>query len=210
MSLFLGKIHYWLYDKILWAEKAEEEIIKWAKGMNLPVDKWVQEANEKYGAPTGGRPLDKIIDTSNIHGSLQEKIKSAELRQAAIVTAILNENESYKGSIVKVFENQGSLAAQSCDAYPDSPDGMFNTLQNYLIDGMPCDRVNDVLEQDDNQFIWKASVCLHKPYWEEVGGDVNNFYELREAWTKSFVENLNPNFRFEKTKDADRIFRKGY
>ena len=28
MSLFLGKIHYWLFNKILWFENLEEEIIK--------------------------------------------------------------------------------------------------------------------------------------------------------------------------------------
>ena len=27
MSLFLGKIHYWLFNKILWFENLEEEII---------------------------------------------------------------------------------------------------------------------------------------------------------------------------------------
>ena len=28
MSLFLGKIHYWLFNKILWFENLEEEINK--------------------------------------------------------------------------------------------------------------------------------------------------------------------------------------
>ena len=28
MSLFLGKIHYWLFNKILWFEKLEDEIIE--------------------------------------------------------------------------------------------------------------------------------------------------------------------------------------
>ena len=31
MSLFLGKIHYWLFNKILWFEKLEDEIIDLAK-----------------------------------------------------------------------------------------------------------------------------------------------------------------------------------
>ena len=35
MSLFLGKIHYWLFNKILWFEKLENEIINLAKEENL-------------------------------------------------------------------------------------------------------------------------------------------------------------------------------
>ena len=28
MSLFLGKIHFWLFDKIKWFENLEEEVLK--------------------------------------------------------------------------------------------------------------------------------------------------------------------------------------
>ena len=31
MSLFLGKIHYWLFNKIVWFENLEEKIIQIAK-----------------------------------------------------------------------------------------------------------------------------------------------------------------------------------
>ena len=30
MSLFLGKIHYWLFNKVLWFEGLEDEIIQFA------------------------------------------------------------------------------------------------------------------------------------------------------------------------------------
>ena len=38
MSLFLGKIHYWLFNKILWFENLEEEIIKTAKNEGLDIE----------------------------------------------------------------------------------------------------------------------------------------------------------------------------
>lgn len=47
MSLFLGKIYYWLYNKILWSEKAETEIVQWAEGQGLPVEQWVQQNAER-------------------------------------------------------------------------------------------------------------------------------------------------------------------
>ena len=38
MSLFLGKIHYWLFNKILWFEGLEDEIIEFAKNKGLDID----------------------------------------------------------------------------------------------------------------------------------------------------------------------------
>ena len=41
MSLFLGKIHFWLFDKIKWFENLEEEVLKIAKERNMPVEEWI-------------------------------------------------------------------------------------------------------------------------------------------------------------------------
>ena len=50
MSLFLGKIHYWLFNKILWFENLEEEIIKIAKSEGLDIEGVKSEIEAKYGA----------------------------------------------------------------------------------------------------------------------------------------------------------------
>lgn len=71
MSLFLGKIHYWLFGKIQWFEGLEQEVLEFAKSKNLPVEEWTKEVYGKYGYPTEDRPLEEIIDTENIHGWLQ-------------------------------------------------------------------------------------------------------------------------------------------
>lgn len=31
MSLFLGKIHYWLFNKVLWFEGLEDKVIEFTK-----------------------------------------------------------------------------------------------------------------------------------------------------------------------------------
>ena len=38
MSLFLGKIHYWLFNKVLWFQGLEDEIIEFAKAKELDID----------------------------------------------------------------------------------------------------------------------------------------------------------------------------
>ncbi|MBN7773310.1 hypothetical protein [Clostridium aminobutyricum] len=208
MSLFLGKIHYWLYNKIIWAEKAEEEIIQWAKTNGLPVEQWVQQGIETYGKPTGNEVLEEVIDTSNIHGWLQERIKSAELRQAALITHIIAEKENYKEDLIQIFKAQGKEAALAYTEQPDTPEGLYNAVHDFVLEGMPCDRASAVLSNDPNEISWEITTCLHAPYWEQVQGDVKNFYDLREAWVSSFIETLNSHFKYSKSTDGThRIIR---
>ena len=68
MSLFLGKIHYWLFNKILWFEKLEDEIIDLAKKEGFEVEKISEEIQSLYGRKLPNKPLEDLIDTGNIHG----------------------------------------------------------------------------------------------------------------------------------------------
>ena len=52
---------------------------------------------------------------------------------------------------------------------------------------MPCDHANLVISQDANEVIWKRNVCVHEDYWNEVGGDIKNYYLLREEFLKGFI-----------------------
>jgi hypothetical protein len=201
MSLFLGKIHYWLFNKIIWYEKIEKDIIKWAMEMELPVGTWVQDNNERHGPPLGDEPLEQLIDTSNIHGWLQDRIESAELRQAALVTDILTSDTKYKGSLIEIYQRQGAAAASEYQNKADTPEEIFNALNDYILEGMPCDRVNEIISSDDKEFRWQSTTCLHTPYWQRVQGNIQNFYDLREAWVKAFVEELNQNFSYGRSSE---------
>ena len=68
MSLFLGKIHYWLFNKIKWFEGIEDELLRLDSTFN------VEELDKICGERTPDKPLEDIIDTSNIHGWLQERL----------------------------------------------------------------------------------------------------------------------------------------
>ncbi|NMA82449.1 MAG: hypothetical protein GX962_01140, partial [Epulopiscium sp.] len=74
----------------------------------------------------------------------------------------------------------------------------YNALNDFLLEGMPCDRVNEIVNQDNEECQWETTICLHTPYWEQVGGDVKNFYDLREVWISSFVTTVNPVLKYEK------------
>ena len=198
MSLFLGKIHYWLFNKIVWFEDLEEEIIELAKKEGLDVESLSIEINNKYGQKLPKLPLEEMIDTSNIHGWLQEKIHSAEYRLATWTVNILKREDSYK-NLEELYMNQGLKAAneviESGRELNDALD-IYNAVNDYILDGMPCDRVNEVISQEDDKVIWKRQVCVHKEIWDTVGGDVNLFYNLRDLWIKSFVNKINSNYKY--------------
>ncbi|WP_330566168.1 hypothetical protein [Romboutsia sp. Marseille-P6047] len=57
MSLYLGKIHYWLYNKILWFEGLEDEIINLAKEEGIDVDKKFEILIKNFGEKLPNKPL---------------------------------------------------------------------------------------------------------------------------------------------------------
>lgn len=202
MSLILGQIHYWLYNKIKWAEKMEQDILQWAKTKDLPADQWARETADKYGQPVGNKKLDDEIDPNNIHGWLQGTIESAELRQGYIITSILAVNPEFKKELVTLFESQGQLAAKEHGQEITTPEEAFKALNDFILEGMPCDRVNEVISSDELKYSWKTLTCVHKSYWDRVEGDISIFYILRDAWVKAFIESLAPNFKYTKTEES--------
>lgn len=210
MSLFLGKIHYWLFNKIKWFETLEKESVKLALENNLPADIWQKEAEEKYGYKTPNKNLDEIIDKQNIHGWLNSKIEASESRYAYIITRIL-EKQDLKNKLLLLYRELGK---ESCEEYkivneeiPDNPDEVYNALNDYLLDGMPCDKINEIVENDSKKIIWKSSKCIHKEFWEKENGDVKIFYDLRKEWIIGFVENLDNKYLYEELENGFRIIR---
>ena len=204
MSQFLAPIHTWLFNKILILEDVEKEIAKGLETQNLQEK---QEAIlEKYGQFIPDQPLETMIDQSNIHGWLQDKIEKSESRMASLVTKILSENPENIKSLEEIFKNQGIAAGKSYEESVMSPEQAYNVMNDFILEGMPCDRVSDPLSSTDEEFMWKTTRCLHKGHWDRVGGNVENFYILRTAWAKGFLGNINKPFNYDKIgEDVHRI-----
>ena len=199
MSLFLGKIHYWLFNKIVWFENLEEEIIKLANEEGINTTELVNELNSKYGEKLPNLPLEEMIDTSNIHGWLQDKIHSAEYRLASLTNKVLEKNNG-REKLEELYKRQGLVAASEAiennktvsDAF-----SIFNAINDYVLDGMPCDRVNEIVSNEENRLVWKRRLCVHKEIWDAVGGNVDVFYDLRNTWIKTFVATVNSNYEYK-------------
>lgn len=204
------EIHQWLYNKIILLEKIEEEIALWAENQGLPVNEWLLDIINSYGKPTEAIPLKKATAKSNIHLWLYERVQSTEYRQAALITAILKDKPNYKDNIVEIFAKHGENSAREYKGVvPGTPEELYIVLNDFVLEGMPDQRVNDILSGNENVIIWRTTTCLHQPYWDEVGGNVEDFHDLREAWVKAFVTTLIPEFTYERRPNGDhKIVRK--
>ena len=211
MSLFLGKIHYWLFNKIVWFENLEEKIIELAKIEGLDIENLKRDIEDKYGEKLPNKPLEELIDTSNIHNWLQNQIHSAEKRTASWTKLLIQNNEENLKKLENIYKEQGVVAAKEVLKEGKSvslPKEIFDAMNDYILDGMPCDRVNEVISNEENKITWQARIDVHKDIWDEIGCDVNYFYNLRNAWIETFVSNLNNNFKYtveNNTKSIEHI-----
>ncbi len=208
MSLYLGKVHYWLFNKILWFEGLETEIIDLAKAEGLDIDNLSKKINDKYGEQMPSLPLEQMIDITNIHGWLQEKIKSSEGRMASWTTAVTNNNKEVTSKMENIYTSQGVKAAQEVKEKgieSKTAIDIFNSINDYILDGMPCDRVNEVVTSEENIVAWKRRLCVHQDIWNNEQGDVSYFYKLRSLWIQSFVSKINSNFEYIEREDEMKV-----
>ncbi len=201
MSAFLAPIHTWLFNKILLAEDLEKNLQKAYIDKYGDYAKDVAKRSLAYGSPIDTtKNIEDIIDASNIHGWLQDKISKVETRTALIITEMVKKHGEEAETIAKeCFANQGKTVGETSKTkeMPGTPEELFNTLNNYLLEGMPCDRVTRLIKSESNILEWETTSCIHKNYWEKVSGDVNIFYNLRHIWTKAFIENSNEEYTYK-------------
>lgn len=207
MSAFLGPIHHWLFKKIVLFEDLEKNIVvvisnKYNKER---VEGIIRRLQQQYGALIPEKPLEELIDTNNIHGWLQNKISIAETRQAATIKEFIDVfgNEVLK-VIEDIYEEQGKFIGKEVASTGkiNNAIDLYQELNNYLLEGMPCDNVNNVIFSSNQEVKWQITQCLHKPYWDHVGMDSDIMYHLRSIWVKAFVENTHPSYTYTINRDS--------
>lgn len=186
MSLFLGPIHHWLFGKIKLQNQLVDEIILFAnnkyKDMNL------EQGMSRFGTlPTNN--LEEVIDVGNIHGWLQECVSIVEYRLAYAVTEILKVEPKEIESLSNLFYEFGK--EQNLLDKNSTPKECYKVFNDRLLDGMPCDHANHMIEQDENHVEWQRELCVHKEYFVAVGGDIKNYYLLRDEFIKGLLYNTN-------------------
>lgn len=182
MSAFLGPIHYWLYNKIQLQERLNEAILE---SLGEPLTSEYAKLADTTCGSVERAPLEEVIDTGNIHGWLQGQIGIAERRFAFIVGRTQFENVCSLDELKQVAFEAGRAAGVIAE--PVSPSAAFKVLTDSLLDGMPCDRVNQVIEQDDVRTVWQQTQDIHAHFWNEFDADPRWYWTLREQFTAGLL-----------------------
>jgi len=207
MSKFLAPIHGWLFNKIKVTENLEKDLINsYRVAYGEEVDVIVNSINKEYGKPLEDGLIEDLVDSDNIHGWLQNKIAMAETRQAKLIGDLTKKfGEGAEKIALNVFNNQASeLAIQAKDIFEnDTAPKIYEALNVYVLEGMPCDNVNNVTIKESDILEWKNIKCLHRGYWEIAEANVETLYSLRFSWIKTFIETLNPQFTHTVKKEGN-------
>lgn len=209
MSTFLAPIHYWLFNKIRLHEQLESNLLNAYKNKyGNVIDEIEQNSISIYSKPLGDKALEDNIELSNIHGWLQNTIAKTETRVAFILNEVLRRNGDEAFQIaLNEFKVQGTLCGRDVKekGIANTAPKIFKSLNDYLLDGMPCDRVNVVTVNTEDKIAWNTTECLHRGFWREAGAsDLSLFYVLRFNWIKAFVSSANPDFEYS-YEDGDNI-----
>ena len=208
MSAFLGHIHHWLYHKISRVVEREQLIYQKAEEMcggtaeELQAQVW-----QIYGAPQPDAKLEDIIDQSNIHGWLQRQVTIAETREAALIKELIDTcGDAARAITTDAYVEHGTICGQHAlsqgkyDA--EAASGIYQALNDYVLNGMPCDQGDVVTANEADKVIWEGDVCLQERNWIKAGVDKNFMKELYGRWFASFVTALNPAFSYSQTADT--------
>ena len=216
MSAFLGHIHYWLYKKIQLLVERENLILEKTRRV---VDDLADELHEisidTYGAPIdAATPLEDIIDHNNIHGWLSGQINVASVREAAFIKDMLDTNSGddavlVVAAILDAFAVQGkacgTVAKESLEDI--SAPSIYNALQNFYVNGMPCDGGDQIIEDNAHTFTWVGDHKLQSPYWRTAGVDPQFMQLAYQTWFEAFVKEIAPGFELLTTDDgAQRLY----
>ncbi|MFT4007112.1 MAG: hypothetical protein QM683_16350 [Lacrimispora sp.] len=182
MSAFLGPIHTWLYNKIKFQDAMVDAILDLAEENG-----WVElrkEAGRKYGELGKGN-LEDMIDTGNIHGWLQEKVSMVENRMAFVVTSFAGQDEDRFSSVKEAILRFGEKNPLDKDTTPREA---YDYLESTLLNGMPCDRVNELVQDSPEKLVWRQTTDIHAPYWDMIHGDAARYQALRVSLIQGMLK----------------------
>ncbi len=201
MSAFLGPIHYWLYKKIRLVIDREELLYRRAYEM------FDDLAEELYGTALSmyGRPLPAdtdlgdIIDHNQIHNWLHHQIEVAEVREATFIKDLVDTlSEDGEECIFEVFYDHGNSCGHSAvdTLESDTASSIYKAMQNYYLNGMPCDASDPVFLEEDDEFVWSGTHQNQLENWKKAGANLSTMSRAYQHWFKGFVEAITPHFTF--------------
>lgn len=168
MSAFLSKIHYQLYDKIKYQATICETLHN------------VLHKQEPFMAVLPKGELKEVIDHEHIHDWLLHQIKLVESQMSSLLDAIkqTKQREVAKDALYQAGKVIGEkLVLQNTIE-------IFQHLQTYMLDGMPCMHGITLLRKAEQTCIFQCALAVHSNI-----ADFAFYMELRLCWIQGLLQN---------------------
>jgi hypothetical protein len=207
MSEFIGPIHYWLYGKIQLVSQREEYIYNKVFEMcGTTAEELQEQVRQTYGQPLPDIDLSELIDHDNIHGWLQRQINIAESREAAFIKELLDLcGDAAQDLVEQAFFEHGQMTgekAKTQETYDsNTAPGIYKALNDYYLNGMPCDQADMVVSSQPDSIVWETGTCLQEPNWKRAGISIGTMTKFYRAWLKGFVSGVNGDYCFKQVND---------
>lgn len=156
-----------------------------------------------HGPRTSDDALEVQIDHDNIHGWLESHLVANEKRLSLLSKEIILKNE--EKALHLAHAEYGKRLAESLKEKIRFSNGqeLYGYLSAVLLDGMPCDKINSLVESGDNHVVWHSKNDIHKKYYEEQNLPGNLYLDLRKSFLSSFLDTLDvSSFAMEDTPEA--------
>ena len=187
MSLFLGRIHYIMYDKILFQEEILDNLLNFLEEEKR--NELKKDLDEEFPLEKGN--LEDIIDESNIHGWLNERVVRSENRLAKAVSILLRDFdlEKLKNKFFEIGKNYKA---------GEAPMEVFSFMTSKFLDGMPCDHALAILKNDEDEFVFTVASDVHKNIWKDyVSPEI--YWVLRDSFILGSLNSSD--LKFEKIEE---------
>ncbi|MGK7346269.1 MAG: hypothetical protein ACNS63_10740 [Candidatus Nitrospinota bacterium M3_3B_026] len=197
MSAFLGPIHYWMFKKIQTLESRAFAIASALEAAGRGGE--VKELSDEYGDRLEGQDLEAILGDNPIHQFLSGLIARVEVLESKLVEAAGDDF----GKALEAAGEHGEKTAQAAlenAAAPENFEQMYQIINDYQLEGMPCDPGAEV-GMTNGVMRYDHSTCNHLPNWRFTGVDVGRMCDITNAWLNGFIKGLNKDasFSVEKT-----------
>ncbi len=204
MSMFLGPIHYIMFNKIKTAAGRSRAVVEtFNKKYPNESEDTVKAALPEGLVDFGDTTLDELLGDNMIHTFLQGLIDQVETTEAKLVTALLYRFPEDGTELLKeAFKSHGAQTAKKAMASQNGAerniDTALNILGEFYLEGMPCDQVSSFSSNSPGTMDVEHSDCLHRHKWENAGAPLETMCELLDKWIEGCVQEINPKIKLER------------
>jgi len=155
----------------------------------------VKEMTDGYGEELQGVSLEEIIGDNPIHQFLSGLIAKVQVFESQLVEA---SGDAFETALAAVEEHGRQTATQALGGKPgpDNYEDIYRYINDYQLEGMPCDPSAEVDLAPEGPMSYAHSACNHIQNWRYTGVDIKKMCDITNTWLKGFVNGLNDKAQF--------------